>query len=369
MTPHKPKGRRIYRLKVPTRTGWVNRTTGTADRPTAKAMERMVDELGQVGKRRWDVLDPVAEGRLSLAEVWDAYQVGDLDGLVARMGDIDLRPHVDAWLRWLRDRVAPITRRGYRIALDSLMPASGPWWRSTFTTLAVVRWLDALDHGAGTKRKYGSAVASFAKYAKQRGLMTTNPTLEVELPPAPPARSDFYERDEVERLIEGSPRRWGDLFTLIYATGAEVSAALAVRRRYVDLEHALVRMPGTKTHTRDRVVIVAEWARPRLAEMCRGLLPDAPLFPGLDRHRATRWHARIAREQGLRHLKLHAARNHWAVRALRGGWSEELVANQLGHANAQMVHRVYGRFRAKPEDLARLERMAELEAQRREVAG
>lgn len=365
MTPHRPKGRRLYRVKVPTRTGWVNRSTGTADRATARAMHRMLDELGPKGARRWDLLDPIATGRLTLPDLWDAYRAKDLDGLLARLDDRDLAPDVEGWLRWLGDRVAPITRRGYRIALGTLMPKDGPWWRSTLTSAAVGQWMAALPIAAATKRKYGAALASFGAYAVSVGALPSNPADALVLPPADDPVPDFYERDEVDRLVAGAPQPYADLFALIYATGAEVSAALAVTRRHVDLERWLVRMPGTKTYNRDRVAIVAEWARSRLADRCRGLLPDAPLFP-TDRWRATKWHARVAEEQGLRHLKLHAARNHWAVRALRGGWSVEAVARQLGNT-PQMVLKVYGRFRVSAEDLDRLERMAELEAKRREA--
>lgn len=365
MTPHRPKGRRLYRVKVPTRTGWVNRSTGTADRPTAKAMHRMLDELGPKGARRWDLLDPVADGRLSLPELWDAYRAKDLAGLLARLDDVDLVPCVEAWMRWLDDRVAPITRRGYRIAVGTLMPAGGPWWRSTLTRAAVGQWMAALPVAAATKRKYGAALASFGTYAVSVGVLAENPADGLVLPPADAPVPDFYERDEVDRIVAGSPRLYADLFALIYATGAEVSAALAVRRRDVDLERWLVRMPGTKTYNRDRMAIVAEWARSRLRERCAALMPDATLFD-TDRWRATKWHARVVREQGLRHLKLHAARNHWAVRALRGGWSVEAVARQLGNT-PQMVLKVYGRFRVSAEDLDRLERMAETEAKRREA--
>jgi hypothetical protein len=54
--------RATFYLWLPTRTGREQRSTGTTDRATAKAMARMVEDLGPKGKRAWDLLDDVHTG-------------------------------------------------------------------------------------------------------------------------------------------------------------------------------------------------------------------------------------------------------------------------------------------------------------------
>ena len=115
------QGRPTYYLKLPTRTGWIQRSTGTSDRATAKAIERMLVDLGPKGKRAWDLLDDVAADRLTLGELFDAWSNDDLAGLRARRVDVDLSGEVAGWQGWLRDRVAPETGSHYLAHLRTLM--------------------------------------------------------------------------------------------------------------------------------------------------------------------------------------------------------------------------------------------------------
>ena len=54
-------------------------------------------------------------------------------------------------------------------------------------------------------------------------------------------------------------------------------------------------------------------------------------------------------------------RHTYAVRAIRAGTPAELVARQLGHANAVLVHKVYGRFLPRQEERDRWEKIAHLQ--------
>jgi hypothetical protein len=54
----------------------------------------------------------------------------------------------------------------------------------------------------------------------------------------------------------------------------------------------------------------------------------------------------------------HGSRHFYAVRAVRAGTSYELVARQLGHADVQMVARVYGRYAPRSDERDRWERIA-----------
>jgi hypothetical protein len=69
---YRRKHRRTLDVAVPTRTGWIKRSTGTTDRATARAMERMLAQLGPSGARAWDFLDVVVAKQLSLGALFDA---------------------------------------------------------------------------------------------------------------------------------------------------------------------------------------------------------------------------------------------------------------------------------------------------------
>jgi integrase len=58
-------------------------------------------------------------------------------------------------------------------------------------------------------------------------------------------------------------------------------------------------------------------------------------------------------------------RHTYAVRAIRAGTPAEIVARQLGHANAVLVLKVYGRFAPTQRERDHWERMAtEMDKQR-----
>ena len=58
--------------------------------------------------------------------------------------------------------------------------------------------------------------------------------------------------------------------------------ALKLRARDIDHPRREIRAAGTKTHARDRIVRVAEWAWSYIETHVAHLLPNAPLFPNRD---------------------------------------------------------------------------------------
>ncbi len=158
--------------------------------------------------------------------------------------------------------------------------------------------------------------------------------------------------------------------------GIEVSVALLLRRRGVDIAHREIRAPGTKTHARDRIVRVAEWAWPYVQVRLSGLLPDARLFAAIP----DRWKARDAHTQAIKGTPatdsslavpgleeksavfkgytMRDQRHTYAVRAIRAGTPAEFVARQMGRANAVLVHKVYGKFRPSVEEREKWELIA-----------
>ena len=359
MSPFRPAGKAVFRIKVPNRHGgWVDRSTGTRHEQTAAAMQRMVDELGKQGSRDWEWLEAVYYRRVSLGVLYDAWRAHDLTGLRERLRDVDLRSFFDRWQAWLRPRVTRGTAARYLTHLTALAGEQDPWWRSSFTSEALERAIGQLQGSAGTVRKYFAAAQSFAGYLLSIGVLADSPLTRLKAPPAPAPHPEFLELEQVLRLVEAAPDVPRALFAFLYGSGCDLSTALALCRRDVTLADRTVRARGTKSYNRDRVVFVTEWAWKYVEARCRALLPDAPLFPGLSRWTASDIHHRLLERLKIARpgITLHAARNHWAVRMLKNGATVELVARQLGHKDGTLVLKVYGRYLPDLAERQRLDR-------------
>ncbi len=368
-------------VSVPTSHGWCKRSTGTSHKPTARAMERMLAELGATGRREWDFLDRVADGSLELAVLYDAWSRDDLGGLRHRIDDVDLTLHIAGWQAWLRDRVGPTSRDRYLAHIATLMPDGKPFYRSGFTGPAVAQWLATrvtlvrkrrpaatgsrrredpapVPASGPTKRRYLAAVRSFARYLVEVGVLEANPLRDIQAPRPNAPRCSFLELPDVLRLVEGATGPYPAIFALAYGAGLEISAILSLVETDVDLREHQVRARGTKAWTRDRMALVADWAWLHVERHLRAVLPGERVFRGVHRWAAGDMHRERCRALGLTGYRLHDARHHWAVRMIRAGMPLELVARQLGHRDVVMVARVYGRFVPTTVERHRWERAA-----------
>ena len=288
-----------FYVAIPTRTGWVKRSTWTTDKSTARSMDRMLEELGPRGARAWDLLEAIAYEGLDVGTLFDAWRRKDLDGLRARLADVDLTTHIGGWQAWLGDRVKPDTSAHYLAHLRTLMPESKAFWRSDLSAPTVAKWIATRTSltqkrqpsskgsrrqadptprpvSGGTKRRYLAAIQSFVEYLLQTGVLASNPIRDVTAPPA----------------------------------ALEISATLALVEDDVDLETRQVRARGTKAWTRDRLARVADWAWPFLGEHMAGVLPGERVFRGLDRWQVSQVHRERLRAIDLEGFRLHDARHH-----------------------------------------------------------
>ena len=119
------------------------------------------------------------------------------------------------------------------------------------------------------------------------------------------------------------------------------------------------RCRAPKRHSRHRVMRVAEWAWPRFTDALSHRLPDAPLFPGVDRRNTGDYHRGRLKALELSHHRRTDARHVYSIRAVRAGVPYELVARQLGHADVAMVAKVHGRFAPGHQDRERWEKIAD----------
>jgi integrase len=377
------KGKTIKTVKVPTRSGsWVQRTTSTRDPVTAERMQRMITDLGTYGERAWDIFDRVEKRSLSIPALYDLWveTKKDLKLIRERLDDVDIEPFVAEWHKTAatsgKKKRSADTVAHYLNHIRKLIPEGALFPRTRFTSERIQLHIDALESSAATKRKAAAAFSSFTVFLSRRGLVPKKLMRDVELPAAADPRMNYLSTEEAKALADAQPGQYRAFSALLAGSGIDVSVAIALRRRDVEAKHREIRAPGTKTYNRDRIIRVAEWAWEYIEPLLPGLLPDARIFNEIP----DRWHARdvhvaaikgrAATEsspatQGLeekspiyRGYTMRDQRHTYAVRAIRAGTPAELVARQLGHANAVLVHKVYGRFIPAQEERDRWEKIA-----------
>ncbi len=344
----------VYYVGVPTHPdGWVKRTTETKNRVLAQAMSRMLDELGPRGRRAWVFLDAVKTGSLSVARLYDAFSSGQLDTLKAEINDVDIQSYIAEWLKSLNDHVALDTLQHYATHVRSFIPENDRFPISRLSRVELSKWLNSRECGPSTKRKYRAAMSSFCEYLISLELLQVNPMLQVRAPRASPPRMRYLEHSEVIRLVEAQEEPFRTISALMHATGMEISAILRITRGDIDTETWMVRAHGTKTNARDRQAYVMAWVRPYLLRRINSLLPSAELFVGITRWAPTKSHSRACKALGIANYTLRDSRHTFAVNAAKTGVPAELIAAQLGHADTQMVNRVYARYQPARAEMAK----------------
>jgi integrase/recombinase XerD len=336
---------RTFFVYVPRRDGGrLVRTTGTTDKALARQMDSMLQRLA--GKRDWMLLDAIVGGRLSVGQLFDADVRNDLDAVRASLNDIDVSAYLDAWQVAVRARTSATsdTAQQYMTKLRSLVSEGEKLLRSELSYSQLTGWLSQLPVGPSTKRKYHAAMSSFCEYLLRAGVIEANPMRVVKAPAASAPRKRWLEFEQMIELIEAHDERYRALSAFLHGTGVEISVALRLKASDFDKVKRTVRARGTKTHTRDRVAFVADWAWKYVEPTLSSLLPSAPVFPSTDRWRALDALKVACKKSGIEDYTLHDARHTYAVIAIRNGAPFEVVAEQLGHANISQVVKVYGRF-------------------------
>ncbi len=336
----------------------VRRALETSDRGTAREIEKMLETLH--ARREWQLIEAAAFGPSNIGELYDYWRRGDegLDELRAKLGDVDLSQYVEAWTQWAKRRANERTVEGYRKQLRILIPEGARFPRSTFTRRHISEALARLTCSGSTARRYLAAWSSFGSYLVEQELLDANPIRSVKAPRNNPPREMWLRPADVIRLVDAQPEPFRSLAALREGAGVEISAALRVRRRDVDLRRWVIQVSGTKNAWRTRPVLVFDdWARRRLkAYVTAGrFTPDALLFQGLSERRA--W---AVQKEALGALKLdstytlHDARHSFAIQKLSEGYDPQVIANNLGHKDTSMLWRVYGKYRQTAQDLARI---------------
>jgi integrase len=379
MTPMFKRASRWY-VRVPHPDGGsFIRGTGSTDKAVARRIDRAMQFLKD--RKRTVILLGIYHKDCSLDTATDAVEMGTLDALEAALNDIDVEPYVPRWYATLVARFGEPEGKGgdtpsrYLYQVRTLIPVGEPCPRSTLTTERLSAWLYGLPVAPGTRLIYKAAMGSFLAYLRAVGVVTGNPLNGIKTPEGP-KRTRYLELADFRRLIDAQPYPFNVAAALVHL-GAEAGAVPPIRVRDVDVRARTVRVPGTKTATRDRVMAVAAWAWGYIEQAMRGKLPDAylidraplakrgrheggePASAGTMYRRMYAAHRAACAALGIADYRQHDGRHSYAVRMLASGAPAELPAAQLGHSTTDEVTSRYGRFRPTPADQARWEAAAD----------
>ena len=347
--------------------GWVPRpnggkkrvSLGTNEPTVAKAIEAVMRKLA--GKRDWVLLGAVLDGRTTAGEVYDSELGGDerLAELRDRLSAVDLNQYVEPWQIWAGRRASASSVKRYAVQLRALIPAEKPFPSSHFTRRKISEALSKVPTSGSTANRYRAAWCSFGNYLVEIEILDNNPVKAVKAPRNNPPRELYLSLAEVRRLVDAQPEPYRSIAALREGAGVEIGAALTVRKRDIDEKNRSVYVRGTKNAWRSRPVFVEDWAWPYIEAASRGKLPDAPLFVCADGTPATYSGARVAHLAAMSALnftngyRIHDSRHSFAVRCMKAGMDPQVIASNLGHGDASMVLKVYGKHRVTDEDLQR----------------
>lgn len=394
---YRRKARPSRYFQARTRTGWRQLCSYTSDKRLADKIEGMWEELAEQ-HRAWDILYRVLAAEMTPAALYDLWLESrrHIEDLRRRLNDQDLSPLVAEWHAKELKRIAQDSAEHSLAHVRWLVPAEKPLLGSIATPQWLSRKLNSYPtEKRNTLRKVHSSWTGFFRYCtKVAGVYAVSPMGAVDRPAEEKSPVRFYELDVVEQIIEWQPTAHRQcLMALAYGAAIEVSVLCGLRRKDFNPARREVRAAGTKTHTRDRVSRIADWAWPTVWAYIGELEADAALFPGLTRWGAAGWHD-AAIWKGLRkptgrvdggtgggavlvkaalglpeRFTLHHARDHWAVQMLRSGTPVAVVQEQLGHSSPVETLEKYGRFRPSVGDRDRWEKARdEYEKERRSGA-
>lgn len=335
----KAKDAHTYKIKfsIPTRNEGKPRTvsTGATVLTVARDVERMVERMK--GRREWAPLEAVFDDLLSLGEVYDADVDGTLADRMAALRDVDLDPLVTEWAKRANARYIRQVRK--LIVEDVRFPTSG------FRRKAISEFLAGLTCDDPTKNRYRAALSVFAKWLVEREVLESNPVRDVAMYKEHDPRMVWMPWKDAERVAtEAETLFLRALFALMAGSGMELGAALAVTRDDIDLDAATAHARGSKTVWRNRVVRIEAWAIPFLRIAAGEDVGPWLVFPPMAHRDILNAFRAAQKAVGLSGHRLHDLRHTYAVNALKKGYKPGIVAHQLGHKDASMVTKVYGRF-------------------------
>lgn len=206
-------------------------------------------------------------------------------------------------------------------------------------------------YASSTIARKVAAIKSFYNYMAAEGIVSDNPTIDIDSPKVKKRLPQTLSPAEVERLLESpsninTPKNLRDvtLLNILYETGMRVTEVVSIQMEDVDLKHAILSSPTRQGEAREipledsTQALLVEYiteGRPQLAKS----KAERALFLNHRGEKLTRQGLWLiikgyARQAGLNtEVTPHTLRHSFAVHRLNKGSKLEDIQHLLGHAN------------------------------------
>ncbi len=250
MSPIRRNG--IFYLYLPRQSGGsVLRTTETRDAKVYRGMKRMLADLKD-GRRHWALLGAVDTGPLTLGQLYDAYTLNAHDALQATLSASALLPLMNQYVAACVSRgLAPRNVENIKRQLRAFFIYAPTQTTADLSTAIVTTWLASLKTTPGTRRQYLYALTGFTRYLVDVEVLADYPLSRVKAPKKNAARMTYMDAATDERIVQAARSDVRPLFAFVKATGCDLTTALNITRRDIDLARGTARLKGTKTAHRD----------------------------------------------------------------------------------------------------------------------
>jgi integrase len=332
------------RVKPGPTMGGVRVSTETTDHKLGRQMEKFADLLRD--RHQWDVARAIGMGQLTLPEAFDRWAKDPtFKALRQHLDRGETMYDLDDWEQWALGHAAPRTVDQYRKQIAWLgNPNIGQLTRRYFADQIAALG----DVSSTTKRNYLTAWSSFCQYLVEQEQLEFNPCHALRWPSPAPARERWMPLEKSRALVEAIDPKWRVAVAL--AEGAGVEWAALARGTWEDIlrpDGTLFHAHGTKKPWRDRIVKVdREFASEVAAWQWRGDGDPPPVVPG-SYWQFTQAHREAVKAIGVEDYTLHDARHSYAVRHMQANTPIMEIATNLGHKDASLVLKVYGKYRPR----------------------
>lgn len=275
----------------------------------------------------------------------------------------ELRPDDEALIArftdaiWLEDGLGEQTRMAYRNDLEGLAAwladQPGRPLLSAVRRTDLLAWISrGLADGAktSTAARRLSGLRRFYRYLLREGVVSEDPTLQIDSPRLPRRLPDSLSEQDVDALLaEPDPvvpieLRDKAMMEILYGCGLRVSELTELRVDQVNLRQGVVRVTGKGNKERlvplgeEAVDWLVQYMKEGRSELLKGRSSDA-LFPGnrpVAMTRQTFWYRirHYAMRAGInKHLSPHTLRHAFATHLLNHGADLRVVQMLLGHSD------------------------------------
>lgn len=245
-----------------------------------------------------------------------------------------------------RDR-SPSTYAWYKRYLDSCVKYVGSKLKAdALTPTIVAKWV-SLDYGHRTESTQHAAARSIVRlmnWAVAQQHLLRSPLVGYTKPQ--PGRREYYvSPDEYKLCLEHSTGSFRLLVEFLWESGVRPQEVRIIESRWVDGRKIVLPARRSKGKKRPRTI----WLNERAAEIAVQLCQKHPTGPIFRNSRGVPWtkdslacaFARLKKRTGIKELCATAVRHGFATRKLKETHDIAGVGVLMGHANPNMVAKIY----------------------------